>query len=167
MSVTDETLAVPRPAGQHTPPVAPSGSVRVRQALGRQENWRQLVRFGIVGVSGYALNLVVFTLVVAGAGAHHLVGATLAFVVAVTNNFWWNRHWTFAARGGPAGLQAARYFAVNTASFVFQAALLELLISAFGMPKVGAQALSVAIATPFNFVGNKIWSFRSGVRRVS
>ena len=40
-------------------------------------------------------------------GAHHLVAATAAFVVAVVNNFWWNRHWTFDARGGPRRLPGA------------------------------------------------------------
>ena len=28
------------------------------------------------------------------------------------------------------------------------------------MAKVPAQALAVAAATPFNFLGNKLWSFR-------
>ena len=60
---------------------------------------------------------------------HHLVAATLAFVVAVTNNFWWNRHWTFGARGGHAGFQAARFFTVSVVAFLFAAAMLELLVS--------------------------------------
>ena len=41
------------------------------------------------------------------------VAAVLAFVVGVTNNFWWNRQWTFAARDGHAGFQAARFFVVS------------------------------------------------------
>jgi len=125
----------------------------------RQHNWVQLVKFCAVGASGYAVNLAVFTLAVKMFDLHHLVAATLAFVVAVTNNFMWNRHWTFAARSGRAGFQAARFFAVSVAAFLFAAALLELLVSGLGLPEIPSQALSIAAATPLSFIGNKMWSF--------
>ena len=90
---------------------------------------------------------------------HHLVAATLAFLVAVLNNFWWNRHWTFGARDGHAGFQAARFFTVSVVAFVFAAVLLEMLINQAGMAEIAAQAISIVAATPLNFVGNKMWSF--------
>ena len=76
----------------------------------------QLVKFGLVGGSGYLINLAVFALLAGALGVHHVVAAVGAFCVAVTNNFLWNRHWTFAAGDGPAGFQAARFFAVSLAS---------------------------------------------------
>jgi dolichol-phosphate mannosyltransferase len=127
----------------------------------RRHNWVQLVKFCVVGGSGYAINLAVFALAVGPGDAHHLVAATLAFLVAVTNNFWWNRQWTFGARAGHAGFQGARFLAVSVGAFLVGAGLLELLVSGFGAPEVGAQAISVIAATPLNFVGNKMWSFGS------
>ena len=47
------------------------------------------------------------------ADLHHIAAAVGAFCVAVTNNFFWNRHWTFRAGDGHAGFQAARFFAVS------------------------------------------------------
>ena len=132
---------------------------RVRQGMGRRHNWVQLVKFGVVGGSGYVVNLAVFAAAVEILDVHHLVAATLAFVVAVSNNFWWNRHWTFGAKDGHAGFQAARFFSVSVAAFVFGAAILELLVNGAGMPEIGAQAISIVAATPLNFVGNKMWSF--------
>ncbi len=128
----------------------------------RQHNWVQLGKFCAVGASGYVVNLIVFTLAVKVLGLHHLVGATLAFVVAVSNNFLWNRHWTFEVGHGHAGFQAARFFTVSVAAFVFAAVILELLVSGFGFPEVPAQAISIVAATPLNFVGNKMWSFALG-----
>ena len=140
---------------------------RVRHGLRRQHNWVQLLKFCAVGASGYVVNLIVFTLAVKVLDVHHLVGATLAFIVAVTNNFLWNRHWTFAATGGHAGFQAARFFTVSVAAFVFAAAVLEVLVSGLDFPEVPAQAISIVVATPLNFVGNKMWSFaRQAERRV-
>ena len=138
---------------------------RVRQGMGRRHNWVQLVKFGVVGGSGYVVNLAVFAAAVKIADVHHLVAATLAFVVAVTNNFWWNRHWTFGAKDGHAGFQAARFFTVSVAAFLFAAAVLELLVSVVGVAEVPAQAISIVVATPLNFIGNKMWSFRIELSR--
>ena len=137
---------------------SPSVHLRVRAGLRRPHNWVQLVKFCAVGGSGYVVNLAVFTLAFELANLHHLVAATIAFAVAVTNNFWWNRHWTFGARAGHAGFQAARFFAVSVGAFLFAAAVLELLVTA-GVREVAAQAISIAAAMPLNFVGNKMWSF--------
>ena len=133
--------------------------LRVRAGLRKPHNWVQLVKFCAVGASGYVVNLCVFALCVEGLGAHHLVGATVAFVVAVLNNFWWNRHWTFRVRSGHAGFQAARFFTVSVVAFLFAASVLELLVSVAEMPELSAQAISIIVATPLNFIGNKMWSF--------
>jgi putative flippase GtrA len=133
--------------------------VRVRAGLRRPQNWVQLLKFCVVGASGYAVNLSAFAICVEGFGLHHLVAATIAFVVAVTNNFWWNRHWTFRAGHTRKRFQAPRFFAVSIVAFLFAAAVLELLVSAAGMPELTSQAIAIVAATPLNFIGNKMWSF--------
>jgi putative flippase GtrA len=135
---------------------------RVGHGMRRPHNWVQLAKFCMVGLSGYVVNLLVFTFSLKVLSVHHLIAATFAFGIAVTNNFWWNRHWTFGAREGHAGFQAARFFAVSSGAFLIQATILELLITAAGLPKIAAQAISLVLATPFNFIGNKMWSFRLG-----
>ena len=132
---------------------------RVREGLRRPHNWVQLLKFCAVGASGYAVNLAVFYVCVELIGLHYLLAATVSFVVAVTNNFWWNRHWTFRARSGRARFQAPRFFAVSIVAFLFAATVLELLVSVAGMPELAAQATAIAMATPLNFIGNKMWSF--------
>jgi len=139
--------------------------VRVRAGMRKSKNWRQLIKFCIVGGSGYVVNLSVFTLCFQGLGLHHLLAATLAFVVGVANNFWWNRHWTFRAGGGSARFQAPRFLTVSVVAFLFALAVLELLVSAAGMPEVLAQAIAIVAATPLNFIGNKMWSFAIEVSR--
>jgi dolichol-phosphate mannosyltransferase len=139
--------------------------LRLRAGLRKPHNWLQLMKFCAVGASGYVVNLCVFALFVGPLDAHHLVAATAAFAVAVMNNFWWNRHWTFRARGGRAGFQAARFFTVSVVAFIFAAAMLELLVSVVGVAELPAQAISIIAATPLNFIGNKMWSFRIELSR--
>ena len=164
MTMQDESLAAARTQvleedAANRPVTAPRVHTRVRHGMRRSHNWLQLVKFCVVGGSGFAVNLTVFALAAKAFGLHHLVAAGLAFVVAVTNNFWWNRHWTFGAGEGRAGFQAPRFFVVSVLAAVFAAAILELLVNGAGVPEVPAQAISIAVATPLNFVGNKMWSF--------
>jgi putative flippase GtrA len=146
-------------------PTPPPVHVRVRHGLRRPHNWIQLVKFAAVGGAGYAVNIAVYALVHEVIGIGHLRSATVAFLVAVVNNFWLNRHWTFGAREGHAGFQAARFLAISLAAFFFALAVSQTLVSTTDLPDVVAQAISIVVATPLNFVGNKMWSFGHGVRR--
>ena len=155
-------LEPPAAATAPAPPLAPAA--RLRAGIRKPQNWLQLAKFCAVGGSGYVVNIIVFALAVEVGDLHHLVAATLAFLVAVTNNFWWNRHWTFRAHDGHAGFQAARFLVVSVVAFLFAATVLEVLVSSAGMAEIPAQAISIVVATPLSFIGNKLWSFDSGRR---
>ncbi len=131
---------------------------RIGRGTRDPQNWAQLVKFGAVGGSGYVVNLCVFGLLAGLLDVHHLVAAVGAFCIAVTNNFIWNRIWTFGATEGHAGFQAARFFTVSVAGLVINLIVLEALIRA-EVSELPAQAIAVAVAMPFNFVGNKLWTF--------
>ena len=75
---------------------------RLGAAARRPASWWQLL-IGIVGGSGYLINLAVFEILAGSLGIHHTVAAIGAFCVAVTSNFLWNRYWTFGPGDGPAG----------------------------------------------------------------
>ena len=136
-----------------------SGRARARAALGRRQNWLQLVRFCAVGATGYAVNLAVYTLLLKGADAHYLLAATCSFLVAVTNNYTWNRLWTFRGERGHVGYQGLRFLVVSTIALGANLLILHLLVDSFEVGKVLAQAIAIVLVTPWNFVGNKLWSF--------
>jgi dolichol-phosphate mannosyltransferase len=132
---------------------------RVGAAARRPASWWQLIKFGLVGGSGYLINLAVFALLSSNLGLHHIIAAIGSFAVAVSSNFFWNRHWTFAAGHGHAGFQAARFFAVSIAALLINLVVLEALVAGASMGDLSAQAIAVAVAMPFNFLGNKLWTF--------
>ena len=138
---------------------APALRARLAGGLRTPANWLQLLRFGVVGAVGYVVNLAVFAVASGPLDSGHRLAATLAFLVAVTNNFAWNRHWTFRAGAGHAGFQAARFLVVSVSAFLIALAILELLVTA-GLPELAAQAIAIVCATPVNFLGNRLWSFR-------
>jgi putative flippase GtrA len=131
---------------------------RMNAALRRRRNWEQLVKFCVVGATGYVVNLAVYTLLLRSFGVHYIPAAICSFLVAVTNNYTWNRHWTFRAQKGHYGYQGMRFFVVSMLALIANLGVLEAYVQA-GLDKVLAQAIAIAIVTPVNFIGNKLWSF--------
>src|SRR5581483_9032901 len=86
---------------------------RAFEALRRPHNWVQLAKFGAVGLSGHVVNLAVYTALL-GIGPHG--AAVVSFVVSAANNYWWNRHWTFAQAKGHFAYQGSRFFVVALAA---------------------------------------------------
>jgi putative flippase GtrA len=133
---------------------------RAVRALRRPANWVQLAKFAAVGATGYVVNLAVYTALLREAGWHYAYAATVSFLVAVTNNYLWNRVWTFRHQRGHVGFQGLRFFTVALVAYGANLGILSGLI-VLGMNKVVAQAIAIVLVTPLNFVGNKLWSFRA------
>ena len=134
-----------------------SVSARTVAALRRRHNWVQLVKFGIVGASGYVINLAVFAALL-GWGAH--IAAAISFVVSAASNYWWNRHWTFVGQKGNFALQGMRFYVVSAVSFAFNQLWLVVFIDWLHWREVLSQAIAIVLVTPLNFLGNKLWSFK-------
>lgn len=132
---------------------------RISAAARRPASWVQLFKFGLVGCSGYLINLAVFAVLTVSLGMHHLIAALGAFCVAVANNFVWNRYWTFEPGDDHPAFQAARFFTVSVGALLVNLAVLETLIAGTSIDGVVAQAIAVAMAMPLNFLGNKLWTF--------
>ena len=131
---------------------------RLHLALRRTANWVQLAKFVTVGLSGYIVNLAVFATLV-HFGVHYLLAAVCSFLVAVTNNYLWNRLWTFRHHRGHFGYQGLRFLVVSVVVYVGNLLILTGLVEA-GVGKIVSQATAIVLVTPANFIGNKLWSFR-------
>ena len=136
-----------------------AAGARAHRALRRGHNWVQLAKFCAVGASGYVVNLAVYTTLLRLADFHYLLAATCSFLVAVTNNYTWNRIWTFRKHRGHFAHQGLRFLVVSTAALGANLLVLHTLVQ-LGVDPVLAQAVAIVLVTPLNFVGNKLWSFR-------
>ena len=134
-------------------------ATRARRALLRPQNWVELVKFSLVGASGFIVNLAVYAALLRGAGLHYIPAAICSFAVAVTNNYFWNRHWTFRESRGNLYYQGMRFFVVSAVALGLNLVLLKVLVE-LGLDKIAAQAIAIVLVTPFSFSINKLWSFR-------
>jgi putative flippase GtrA len=140
--------------------VAAGLRARVTRALRQRSNREQLAKFCAVGASGYVVNLIVYVALLDGANLDYRLAATGSFLVAVTNNYLWNRVWTFRRDRGHFAHQGLRFLAVSAIVYLGNLAILTVLVE-LGLGKVVGQAIAIVLVTPGNFIGNKLWSFRS------
>ncbi len=149
-------------------PASAQAVSRVRSAYTRcayevrhPENHKQLMRFLCVGVSGYIVNVAMFAVCIHLLGLSDAPSLVIGFLFGCTNNFFWNRHWTFSAKAEHAFRQGLRFFAVSALVFFFATGIYDLLRASGVDQKVLADGISWVIATPLSFVFQKLWSFKA------
>ncbi len=125
---------------------------------------RQFVKFGIVGASGFIVNLLVFTFLQRVVPGHNTTAAynfiySVAFLSGGVSNYFLNRIWTFRS-SAHAGREGAQFLSVS-----LMALCVGLFVSWLLQPYLGhghrLWFVSTVAAIFVNFFINKYWTFRA------
>ena len=127
------------------------------------------LKFALIGGLGTLINLAVLWFGVDRLGLYYLVAASLAFVVADTNNFIWNRWWNFRSKG-KLHFQYLQFITVSLFGLGLNLSLLwalkEHIVPWFGIADQSTlllmceQVVAIFIVSTFNFFVNSFWTFR-------
>ena len=120
----------------------------------------QALKFCAVGFLGLIVNLIAYSAGVAELGIPPLAAAVGAFSVAVVNNHFLNRIWTFQERHAAYLAQGGRFLGVSVIALLVNLAVLDLLLGV-GSGKLEAQVVAILVAAPIAFIGNRNWTFRA------
>jgi putative flippase GtrA len=124
---------------------------------------RQFLKFGVVGASGFVVNLIVFTLLQRVIPDHdrslqYNVIYTIAFLSGGVSNYYFNRIWTFRSTGH-AVREGAQFLTVSALALI-----VGLVVSALVSPWLGhghrTWFLGTIAGIFVNFFVNKYWTFR-------
>lgn len=133
-------------------------------SLTERRGVRQFVKFGIVGASGFVVNLVVFTLLQRVVPNHarpleYNIIYSLAFMAGGVSNYYFNRVWTFRSQGH-AVREGAQFLTVSAIALG-----VGLGVSALVSPWLGHGHKTWLVATlsgiVVNFFLNKYWTFKN------
>jgi dolichol-phosphate mannosyltransferase len=133
------------------------------------------LKFALIGGIGALINLAIFWV------AHELFSVTpfwaiaIAFVVADTNNYIWNRLWTFRSKG-QMKFQYPQFLTISVIGLALNELLfdvivydlfpaLEITVDEASLLLVVVQASCILIVSVFNFLANSAWTFRKDIRR--
>ena len=132
-------------------------------AISERRGVRQFVKFGIVGASGFIVNLIVFTLLQRIVPDHarplqYNIIYSLAFLSGGVSNYYFNRIWTFRSTGH-AVREGAQFLTVSAIALG-----VGLGVSALVAPWLGHGHKTWLVATLagifVNFFLNKYWTFK-------
>ncbi|MDC6166121.1 GtrA family protein [Paucibacter sp. XJ19-41] len=119
---------------------------------------RQLLRYGIVGLSSNALGYLLY-LGLTALGLGPKLAMSLLYLVGVLQTFVFNRRWTFG-HGGGHGPAFGRYLAAYGLGYLLNLAVLYLLVDRWGQPHAIVQAVMIFVLAGLLFVLQKFWVFR-------
>lgn len=132
----------------------------------------QFVKFGLVGVSNmaisYGIEMLCYYVLLVNAplseGVRVVVTSALAFIVSVTNSYYWNSRYVFKSGGKKKTLsEHLSSYAKTVASYgvtgLLLAPALKLLLGSWGVPYWIASLGSLIVTIPLNYVLNKFWAF--------
>ncbi len=120
---------------------------------------RQLLRYAVVGVASnllcYALYLGLTWL-----GMNPKLAMSILYGLGVLQTFFANKQWTFE-HGGAKGAVFYRYCTAYGLGYVFNLAVLYLLVDRMGYPHQLIQAGMIVVLAACLFLAQKFWVFRA------
>jgi dolichol-phosphate mannosyltransferase len=148
--------------------------LRLRVDSGRLGRWGERLhfpvgrffRFGLVGISGLAVDMASLYILYDVLGMGLTRSAILAAEVAIINNFFWNDRWTFgdlAKQQSQRGMVIKRFLKFNIVclmGLVLKVLLLNLFFNGFHINAYLANLMAIAIVTFWNFWINLQLSWR-------
>jgi len=132
-------------------------------SITQRRGLRQFVKFGVVGASGFVVNLIVFTVLqrldpAHSQAAHFYVLYSAGFLAGGASNYYLNRIWTFRSTGH-AMREGAKFLSVSAIALV-----VGLGVSALAAPYLGhghkLWFLGTVAGIFVNFFLNKYWTFK-------
>lgn len=136
----------------------------------------RFLKFAMVGMTGTVVDFAIMNTLGALAHTPLVISGTISFVIAVINNFVWNRFWTYPESRSKHLLgQLLQFALVNTIGLV----LIRIPILTFGEPMLDqvlanfpqiktmhtvishniTLAIAIAIVMMWNFFVNRYWTY--------
>jgi putative flippase GtrA len=134
------------------------------ERLAQRRGVRQFVKFGLVGASGFIVNLAIFTLLQRVVPDHaatvpYMTIYSIAFLSGGVSNYFLNRAWTFRSTGH-VGREGLSFMTVSVLALI-----VGLIVSAAVAPWLGhghkTWFVSTVAGIVVNFFINKYWTFRT------
>lgn len=137
------------------------------QELVKKPIVKQFIKFGVIGFMGAIIDFGILNLLAVLFHFNVYFSAAISFALAATNNFYWNKKWTFRGQaiGKKIHIQYMQYLLIAIVGFFLNLLILRMFLPYFGnlfnldINNALVLNLSKIIATlvvmMWNFIGSK------------
>ncbi|HET7813924.1 MAG TPA: GtrA family protein [Candidatus Baltobacteraceae bacterium] len=136
------------------------------RSIAQRRGVRQFVKFGLVGASGFLVNLIIFTILQRFVPNHdqpvpYYIIFSISYILSGISNYYLNRIWTFRS-SGHAIREGAQFLSVSAISLVAGLIVSAIVGKFLGHGHYGHTTWFIAtVAGMFvNFFLNKYWTFK-------
>ena len=124
---------------------------------------KQFTKSVIVGLVNTAIDFFIYFSLTRGTDffERHLLSANIiAFSIAATNSFFWNKKWTFRDQGKNYHVQYSKFLIVSIGGLILSQGIFVIGVHYLKISDIITKLAAVAIVTFWNFALNKWWTFK-------
>ena len=121
----------------------------------------RFIRFGIVGASGMVVDFGVTWLCKEKLHWNKYISNSLGFILAATNNYVWNRLWTFQSTSDAVAREYTLFFIIALIGLGLNNGIIYLLHERLHLNFYFSKLIAIGCVTIWNFVMNYVFTFRA------
>ncbi len=122
----------------------------------------QFTKFAAVGTLNSFINVGVLNLLSlltgVASGIWIPVFATVAFLAATTNSFFWNKYWTFGTHGGPKAGETVKFYVIAGVGWILNTSAISVVVN-YLRPQSVSPELWLNIGALAGIVVSFLWDF--------
>ena len=121
----------------------------------------RFVRFGIVGCSGMLIDFGVTWLCKEKFRWNKYLSNSLGFIIAATNNYLWNRLWTFQSQSEAVAREYISFVVIAVIGLGLNNLIIYLLHERLHLNFYLSKLIAIGCVTLWNFIMNYVFTFRA------
>ena len=114
----------------------------------------QIVKFGIAGALGLLIDFAITWLCKERLGWNFYLANVAGFLLAVTNNYFINRHWAFASNSKNIGVQFTKFLLVSAIGILLNTACIYMLHQLASIGFSSSKFIAIIIVFLWNYFAN-------------
>lgn len=134
---------------------------------GLKKGLKPFIKYSFVGITGTMIDISVFYFFNKILSFELYLSGTIAFLLAVINNFTLNRIWTFKNTSKNTRKLFIKFVIVSCIGLILTLLSLYFLVKIFKIDSVYAKIMTSGIVVIWNFLGNKYWTFSIKPRNIN
>ncbi|MFA6524957.1 MAG: GtrA family protein [Patescibacteria group bacterium] len=123
----------------------------------------QFVKFAIIGTANTFVDFGIYFGLTRSSQfweTHYLWANFIAFVVAASSSYIFNKNWTFKDKNRKIRIQYSKFILVSAIGLSLNETILYFLVTHAGLHDLISKAMAISVVLFWNFTINKIWTFR-------
>jgi putative flippase GtrA len=126
-----------------------------------QNGFQMFAKYTMVGSIGLILDMTALYIFVEYAHIPVVLAAAMAFLIAVVNNFFWHKYWTFKDKSHHSKRQFLCFFIISLSNMGITVLGMHLFVNVLFIWYMFAKVITATIVLLWSYTANRIFTFHA------